>query len=113
MKKLLSILLFVTAFIGSVQASDSVVAWPEQGVLIDTRTVSEFNSGHIDGAELIPYDVIQNQIASIVESKDTPIYLYCRSGNRAGKAQKTLEKLGYTQVYNLGGLDDAKQAIAK
>ena len=81
--------------------------WLSQGVLIDTRTQEEFNSGYVPGAVLIPYDEIADRITEVAPDKTTPILLYCRSGRRAGIAEETLKKLGYEKVHNLGGLQDA------
>lgn len=110
-KKVLLSLFIALSFAGVVQANEQAKAWLEEGVLIDTRTLKEFNSGHIEGAELIPYDEIAGKISSVAEDKSTPILLYCRSGRRAGVAEQALVKLGYTNVRNLGGLEQAKQAL--
>lgn len=77
-------------------------------VIIDVRSESEFNSGHVQGALLMPYDRIGSLIGNQVSDKETDIILYCRSGRRAGIAKKTLESLGYTSVTNAGGLNDMK-----
>jgi phage shock protein E len=74
--------------------------------LIDTRTLEEFNAGHMTGAKLVPYDEISTAIGRHVENKDTPILLYCRSGRRAGIAESVLKKQGYSKVYNVGGIPD-------
>lgn len=81
--------------------------WLSQGVLIDTRTQEEFNTGYVPGAVLIPYDEIADRISEVAPDKSTPILLYCRSGRRAGIAEKTLTEMGYEKVHNLGGLQDA------
>jgi phage shock protein E len=81
----------------------------EAAVWIDVRSAGEYAQGHVAGATLIPHDEIEAGIQDLQVEKDTPILLYCRSGNRAGKAQKRLEALGYTNVTNLGGLEDARE----
>jgi phage shock protein E len=85
--------------------------WLETGVLIDTRTQEEFNAGHMPGAKLIPYDQIKFKIANIAPDKSTPILLYCRSGRRAGVAEKVLKDLGYENVKNVGGLAQIKAFV--
>ena len=110
-KKLLLSLTMVLSFAGVVQANEQAKAWLEEGVLIDTRTLQEFNMGHIDGAELIPYNEITEKITTVAADKSTPILLYCRTGRRAGVAEQALEKLGYTHVRNLGGIDQAEAAL--
>lgn len=73
------------------------------GVLIDVRTQGEIASGHIKGALFLDYlnGDFQNNFPKI--SKDKPVYLYCRSGNRSNKAALQLVEKGYTKVYNLQG----------
>lgn len=83
------------------------LAWDlvEQGaLLIDVRTPSEFNQGHLDGAANFPLDTINTAFSDI--DKQTPIVVYCRSGNRSGQAMSYLKKAGFTQVYNGGSLDE-------
>ena len=71
-------------------------------LLIDVRTPEEFASGHIPTAVNIPYDVIAENLPA--EAGDVPIILYCRSGNRSGKAYKTLTDMGLTDLYDFGGV---------
>lgn len=74
-------------------------------VLIDVRTKEEYVSGKIPGALLLPYDTITEQTAGhIIPSKNSPIIVYCRSGRRSAIAAQTLRSLGYTTVYDLGGI---------
>jgi len=74
---------------------------------IDVRSAQEYSEGHVEQAVNIPYDEIAGGIAALSTNKDAAIYVYCRSGRRSGIAQTTLEEIGYTQVINIGGLDDA------
>jgi phage shock protein E len=78
----------------------------KEAVLIDVRTSEEFEAGHIQGSILIPYDVITEQIESVVADKKTAIIVYCRSGNRSKKAADALIAMGYSQVYDMGGIVD-------
>lgn len=75
---------------------------------IDVRSEGEYQSGHVSQAVNIPYTEIAARIGEITEDKDAPIYLYCRSGRRSGIAKETLEAQGFTQVTNVGGLEDAR-----
>lgn len=97
---LIALLLIFTPISG---ASDA-----EQPLWIDVRSTVEFQLGHLQGAEHIPYDEVVTTLASMDISKDREIKLYCMSGGRAGKAQTALQAAGYTQVENVGGLDDAR-----
>lgn len=74
----------------------------EEIVVYDVRTAEEYAAGHIPGAINIPYDVIGSQIP--VKEKDTTIVVYCRSGNRSGRARATLESLGYFNIADFGAV---------
>lgn len=86
----------------------SLACHAQDALWIDVRTAGEYEQGHLEGATLIPHGEIEDGIAALQVAKDTPIYLYCRSGNRSGKAQERLQALGYTRVTNVGGLEDAR-----
>lgn len=82
--------------------------------LLDVRTKEEYDQGHINGSILISYDQINiDSISNIVPNKDSLILVYCRSGNRSGKAAKILEQLGYTNIKDFGGIIDWKYEIVK
>ena len=87
-------------------------AWGGDAHWIDVRTAEEFNADHVDGAVNIPYGEINSRIAEVTENKDELIYVYCRSGRRSGIAKDTLDEAGFSNVVNLGGLEDAKKAAA-
>jgi len=73
------------------------------GQLIDVRTPEEYQASHADQAINIPIDdILAGDLSKI--DKNKPIYLYCRSGNRAGQVKEFLESKGYENITNLGGL---------
>ena len=75
-------------------------------VILDVRTQEEYDSGHIKGAVLLPVDEITQETAQmVIPDKDTQVLVYCRSGNRSVTASKALAQLGYTQVYEFGGIN--------
>jgi len=77
--------------------------------LIDVRTKEEYDSGHLDGAINIPYETVVETIQDMRSvAPDTPIIVYCRSGNRSGQAFTSLKNAGYTNVYDLGAMDSCK-----
>ena len=76
-------------------------------VVIDVRTLDEWNGAHLETAVRIDWQNIRQGVSSMGLKKDQPIFLYCQTGNRAGKAEKMLLDQGYTNVYNMGGLQDA------
>jgi len=71
--------------------------------LIDVRTPSEYNEGHIPLAKNVNfYDTnFLTQLAGL--DKNKPVYLYCKSGGRSGKASKRLHNAGFMLVYDLKG----------
>lgn len=76
--------------------------------LIDVREDHEYQAGHAIEAELVPLgDIMNSQFEETDKGKK--IYLYCRSGNRAGQALEKLKSQGYTNVVNLGGVTDWQQ----
>ncbi len=78
-------------------------AWPmiESGILlIDVRTPEEFAEGHLDGAINIEYEQTDALVAAIGNNKQRQVVLYCRSGNRVGKAMAVLHSKGYTGLFN-------------
>jgi rhodanese-related sulfurtransferase len=72
--------------------------------LVDVRTLGEYNSGHIKNALLIDFysPEFYNEMNDSLD-KEKPVYVYCRSGNRSGKAAKELEKLGFSKIIDLDG----------
>ena len=79
--------------------------------LIDTRTDREYRSGYIPTAINIPHDVIGDNLPT--EDRSALIIVYCRSGARSGRAKRTLEGLGFTNVINFGGIGSWKGKIEK
>ncbi|MEG1448383.1 MAG: redoxin domain-containing protein [Oscillospiraceae bacterium] len=75
-------------------------------VILDVRTDEEYRTGHIDGAVVVPNDEIQQEIEGIVDDKDKTLFIYCRSGNRSAAAAEKLAKMGYTSIYDFGGIID-------
>ncbi len=85
---------------------------PENVVLIDVRTIEEYNGGYIPDSINIPLDEIE-KIKDIVKDFNTPIYLYCRSGARSGTALNIVKKLGYVNVTNIGGIIDYSGTVKR
>ncbi|WP_053227929.1 rhodanese-like domain-containing protein [Spirochaeta cellobiosiphila] len=80
-------------------------------IILDVRTKEEYNRGHIPGAKLYPVDQLRNNYPKA--SKDQQLVVYCRSGNRSALAKRTLESLGYTNVYDFGGLYNWQDPLEK
>ncbi|NDD49076.1 MAG: rhodanese-like domain-containing protein [Alphaproteobacteria bacterium] len=77
--------------------------------VIDVRTEAEWNTGHLEGAFHIEWQDILELSSNI--PKDEEIYLYCRSGNRSGKATKILLDAGYVNAKNAGSISEASKLL--
>ena len=123
MKKFLAILLSVmsaTALFSGCGAAPTAPSYkqisPEEAkqimetkkdyCLLDVRTAEEFASGHIPGAILIPDYEIAQKAEDTLTDKNQLILVYCRSGRRSKLAAETLANLGYTNVFEFGGIID-------
>jgi len=73
-------------------------------ILLDVRTEEEFIESRIEGAILIPDREIRNRVETEIPEEDTLIFVYCRSGGRSANAAKELVSMGYTNVYDFGGI---------
>ncbi|WMI79825.1 rhodanese-like domain-containing protein [Anaerotignum sp. MB30-C6] len=91
--------------ISASQAYDMIQA-EENLIILDVRTQEEFDEGHIPNAILLPNNEIGEKADSILTDKDATILVYCRSGRRSALAAIELAALGYTDVYDFGGMTD-------
>jgi phage shock protein E len=82
-------------------------------VVIDVRTPQEFQAGHVAGALNLTHETIAQTIASANVSKDDHVVLYCQSGRRSGIAMGTLKGMGFSNVENYGGLEQAQKRLQK
>lgn len=96
-------------FLGIIFLHTSLITSLHAEIIIDVRTIDEYNSGHIENSLNIEWQAIDNINEYI--AKDEKIYLYCRSGNRSGKAQNILINIGYKDVINLGGINTAAKTL--
>ena len=79
----------------------------QEVVILDVREQHEYDSGHIPGAVLLPVGTItEDTAAAVIDDLDTVVLVYCRSGNRSKTASQALADLGYTNVYEFGGIND-------
>ena len=79
----------------------------QEAVILDVREQHEYDSGHIPGAVLLPVGTIaEDTAAAVIDDLDTTVLVYCRSGNRSKTASQALADLGYTNVYEFGGIND-------
>lgn len=82
-------------------------------IVIDVRSAAEWDTGHLASAVNIPHTEIADRIGEVTNDKDAQIVVHCRSGGRSEAAKKALEELGFTNVENVGGYDDAKARFAE
>ena len=75
-------------------------------IIIDVRRQDEFDSGHIEGAICIPNESIDTEQPPELPDLDQIILVYCRSGRRSKEAAQKLYDMGYTNVYEFGGIID-------
>ncbi|MGO1385944.1 MAG: rhodanese-like domain-containing protein [Arachnia sp.] len=100
--------LLVLRLAGCSEPADAAVG--EGTVLIDVRTPEEYAMGHLAGAQLL--DLNSGEFAATLPqlSPDTEYFVYCRSGNRSGQAVKMMQDAGFTDLTNLGSLEEAAEA---
>ena len=78
----------------------------EEVIILDVREQDEYDSSHISGAVLLPVGSIdEDTVAEVIPEKDSTVLVYCRSGNRSKTASSTLVELGYTNIYEFGGIN--------
>ena len=82
-------------------------------LIIDVRTDSEWNAGFIEDAKHIPINDLGKRLKEIQAFKDEPIFTYCAAGRRAERAKILLIRNGFTNVTNLGGIQDASKKLEK
>lgn len=77
----------------------------ENSVIVDVRQENEYSEGHIKNAVLVPLDTIGDEKPAALPDLDQEILVYCRSGKRSEQAARKLVSLGYTKVYDFGGIN--------
>ena len=82
-------------------------------VIVDVRRQLEYDEGHIPGAFLIPNESIVTERPEEMPDLDQIILIYCRSGSRSRVAAQKLADMGYTNVYEFGGILDWTGEIEK
>ena len=78
----------------------------DEVLILDVRTQEEYDAGHIPGAILLPNETIGSEEPVLLPDKGAEILVYCRSGRRSAEAANKLVAMGYTGVYDFGGIID-------
>ena len=95
-----------TASYKTISAEEAHVMMAEEHILLDVRTDEEFREGHISGAILIPDYEIAGRAENELPDKAAIILVYCRSGRRSALAAQTLTDIGYSNIFDFGGIID-------
>ena len=83
-------------------------------IILDVREAEEFAAGHIKGAVLLSVgSITEESAAEVIGEKDTMVLIYCRSGNRSKTASAKLAALGYSNIYEFGGINTWPYEIEK
>ena len=91
----------------------SIMEENENYIILDVRTIEEYDEGHIPNAICIPNETIDEDVINKLPNKEQLILIYCRSGNRSKQAANKLKNLGYTNLIEFGGIIDWKGEIEK
>lgn len=82
-------------------------------IIVDVRRQDEYNAGHIPGAVLIPNESIGTEKPEVLPDLNQIILVYCRTGNRSKQAAEKLSRIGYTNIYEFGGINNWTGEIVK
>ena len=78
----------------------------QEVIILDVREQDEYDSVHIPRSVLLPVGTInEDTAAEVIPEKDSTVLVYCRSGNRSKTAAAALASLGYTKIYEFGGIN--------
>ncbi len=85
----------------------------QSAIVVDVRSLEEYNEGHIPNAISVPLETIENEAEAKLKNKDDLILVYCRSGRRSREAALRLIEKGYTNVIDFGGIQDWNGEVVK
>jgi rhodanese-related sulfurtransferase len=83
----------------TVEEAKSLVESNVSLIIVDVRTREEYDSGHIEGAILIPVSELEGRINEL--SKEEELLIYCRTGNRSSNSVNILKANGYTKIFHM------------
>lgn len=88
------------------QEAKAIIDGEEDVIILDVRTDSEYRLGHIEGSVLLPHTEIKEKAHQMLPDKNAIILVYCRTGIRSAQGSNLLLEMGYTNVYDFGGIVD-------
>lgn len=106
------VLFFLWKKAGQLSAKNAEQLIKAGAIVIDCRSVPEFNSGHLSRAINIPLERL-GEIPKKIPDQSTPLLLHCQSGMRSGLAKSRLKSMGYSNVHNLGSYYRAAELLKK
>lgn len=95
------------------ETAKAMMAADDGHIIVDVRRQDEYDAGHIPGAILIPNESINSDSPEALPDYGQIILLYCRSGRRSKEAAQKLAGMGYTNIYEFGGIIDWTGEIVK
>ena len=90
----------------SQEEAKQMMARDDGHIIVDVRRRDEYDAGHIPGAVLIPNESIGTEMPAQLPDRNQVILVYCRSGRRSKEASQKLADMGYTNIYEFGGIID-------
>ena len=90
-----------------------MMAQDDGHIIVDVRRPDEYSEGHIPGAVCIPNETIGSEQPKELPELDGIILVYCRSGRRSKEAAAKLAGMGYTNIYEFGGITDWTGEVTK
>ena len=87
------------------ETAKEMMARDDGHIIVDVRRQDEYDAGHIPGAILIPNESIGGDPPEALQDYNQIILIYCRSGNRSKQAAEKLASMGYTNIYEFGGIN--------
>lgn len=97
---------------GKTDINQAIANREPDSIVIDVREPKEYAAGHIPGSINIPGARI-NTVDEVIPEMDTPLYIYCLSGARSSRAVASLQGMGYSNVKNIGGINQYKGQLEK
>ena len=97
----------------AMQTAKSMLDADPNILVIDVRTQDEFDAGHIPGAISIPYEEVASKAPRMIRNKEAKIFVNCSSGFRSRIASLTLNKLGYTNVFDIGSIREWRYRLER
>jgi phage shock protein E len=96
---------------GQISQKDATEYLKNGAVIVDVRSVNEYESGHIMQAKNLPLDRLEMMASSVARDKSKVLLLHCSTGARSGVAKKKLSELGYKNVFNMGSYERAAKIV--